>query len=371
MTTSRDDPNAGELTLRPSWRPVDRPPAPVGAQQPPSVSPPPAVGSPASAPLVGAPPGSPVARTETGPARAQGGPAASGGQTASDGQTAPTPKPTSKPTSAPAPTLAPTPKAAPAASGGERRQRSERRRKRHGAAIVGGIGELLITVGLLLGLYVVWELVWTDVEANAVAKEVLKEVVAAPEWIEPAPVEGSEFAPRHDPDTDEPPTEPVDVPGFGEVWATMHVPRWGLEYNVPIVEGIDRVKILNKGLIGHYEGTQRPGEVGNFATSAHRTTYGKPYNRVAELIDGDSLIVETERYYYVYKVYGREIVYPRDVRVIWPVPNEADAVPTKRIITLTTCHPMFSAAQRYVIWGELEYWADKTEGPLEELVAEG
>jgi sortase A len=237
--------------------------------------------------------------------------------------------------------------------------------------VIGGIGEMLITLGLLLGLYVVWELVWTDVEANAEAREIRREIVEDRTWVEP-PVD-SGFAPLHDPAVEPPPVDdsPLATPAFGESWGTLHVPRWGLEYNVPIVEDTDRVKILNKGLIGHYVGTEGPGRVGNFATSAHRTTYGKPYNRVAELEDGDSLIVETAQYFFVYKVYGREIVYPDAVRVILPVPNEEGATPTQRIMTLTTCHPMFSAKQRYVIWGEMAYWVDKSEGQLEELVGEG
>ncbi|MDR3107384.1 MAG: class E sortase [Bifidobacteriaceae bacterium] len=259
----------------------------------------------------------------------------------------------------------------PVGSRASRRRRAERRKKRRGAAVVGVIGELMITVGVVLGLYVVWELVWTDVEANAEAREIRQEIVADKTWV--TPPAGSEFARLRDPAQEAPPVDqaPMAVPGFGQAWGTLHVPRWGQEYNTPIVEGTDRVKILNKGLIGRYEGTQGPAEIGNFATSAHRTTYGKPYNRVAELEDGDSLIVETGQHYFVYKVYGREIVYPDAIRVIWPVPNEQDATPTKRIMTLTTCHPMFSAAQRYIIWGELAYWADKADGPLEELAAQG
>jgi sortase A len=233
------------------------------------------------------------------------------------------------------------------------------------------IGELLITFGVILGLYVVWELVWTDVEANAEADAVREEIIADEDWVEPPPE--AQLAPHYDPAVNPPPVDedPLPVPGFGESWGTIHVPRWGLDYNVPVVEGIHKEKILNKGLIGHYPLTKGPGEVGNFATSAHRTTYGKPYNRVAELVDGDSIIVETSQYYFVYKVYGREIVYPEATRVVWPVPNEEGAVPVKRIMTLTTCHPMFSAKQRYIIWGELAYWADKTEGSLEELIPEG
>jgi sortase A len=241
---------------------------------------------------------------------------------------------------------------------------------------VGAIGEILITLGVLLGLYVVWELVWTDVEAHQEAAAVLEVVQRQPGWI--APPAGSDYAPHHDPALDPPPVDeaPLPTPPFGETWATLHVPRWGEDYNVPIVEGTDRVKILNKGLIGHYEGTESPGRIGNFATSAHRTTYGKPYNLIADLQLGDSLIVETAQYYFVYKMTdmfhppeGYEIVRPKEVRVIFPVPNDAEAVPTKRIMTLTSCHPMFSAEYRYIVWGELEYWTDKSEGPLEELAA--
>jgi sortase A len=231
------------------------------------------------------------------------------------------------------------------------------------------VGELLITAGVLLGLYVVWELVWTDVEANQEAGQVLDVVKRQPGWVV---AEGSEFARHRDPTAEPPPVDenPLPTPGFGDAWGSLHVPRWGLDYNTAIVEGTDRVKILNKGLIGHYVGTEGPGRVGNFATSAHRTTYGKPYNKVADLQVGDSLIVETAQHYYVYKMYATEIVYPDAVRVIWPVPNEEGAQPTKRIITLTTCHPMFSAKQRFVVWGELEYWTDKADGPLEELAGE-
>ncbi|MDR1635680.1 MAG: class E sortase [Bifidobacteriaceae bacterium] len=271
------------------------------------------------------------------------------------------------------------------ASSASRRQRSDQRKKRRGAAVVGVIGEVLITLGVVLGLYVVWELVWTDVEANAEASDIRQQIVEDKEWIEPAPAAGGQYAPQHDPAVDPPPVDenPLAVPAFGEAWGILHVPRWGEGYQVPIVEGTHRVKILNKGLIGHYEGTQGPGEIGNFATSAHRTTYGKPYNKVADLQAADSLVVETAQYYFVYKVLpgergrdcetncGREIVYPSATRVIWPVPNEADGEPTQRIMTMTTCHPMFSAEQRYVIWGELAYWTDKSEGPLEELAGQG
>ena len=84
-----------------------------------------------------------------------------------------------------------------------------------------------------------------------------------------------------------------------------------------------------------------------------------PINVVTETIDQDA--------WYVYKVTDTEVVLPRDVRVIWPVPNQEGAEPTERYITLTTCHPMFSARERYVVHGVLDYWAPTSDGVPAEL----
>lgn len=111
-----------------------------------------------------------------------------------------------------------------------------------------------------------------------------------------------------------------------------------------------------------------PGALGNFAISAHRTTYGKPFNRIAELKDGDYLIVQTKDAWFVYRMTSHEIVKPTDVRVIAPMPNEPGADPDNHYITLTTCHPMFSAAERYVVHGVLEYWSPTGDGVPAELL---
>src|SRR5690606_10957704 len=108
--------------------------------------------------------------------------------------------------------------------------------------------------------------------------------------------------------------------------------------------------------IGHYEGTAMPGEVGNFAVAGHRVTYGKPFNRVEELQVGDPLVVQTETTWYVYRVTSTQVVTPRDVQVIAPTPNQPDVAPTVASMTLTTCHPMFSARERFIVHAELDYW---------------
>ena len=240
----------------------------------------------------------------------------------------------------------------------------KKRKRRPFAMFLGVLGELLITLGLLLGLYVVWEIFWTTWETNNQVRAQMVELRLDPVWEVPE-LTGDGFAEeRHG----APGTQcGIANPGLEELWGVMHVPRWGADFQVPVVEGTDRERILNKGLIGHYPDTQAPGAIGNFATSAHRTTYGAPYNRVEDLLVGDLAIFESPGCYLVYKMYDTEAVYPWEYRVVWPVPNQADATPTKRIMTFTTCHPPFSARQRFVVWFEMEYWTDKADGPLRVL----
>ncbi len=242
---------------------------------------------------------------------------------------------------------------------------ARRRRGSSGAALaygfVGVVGELLITLGVLLLGFLVWQLWWTDVEGNAAQAAIVRDMGFAP----PAVVEdgGPQVAERR---TDEPPV--MEEPEHATSFASLLVPRWDGEPERPISQGTDRATVLDVLGIGHYEGTAMPGGVGNFALAGHRVTFGKPFNRIEELQVDDALVVRTTDTWYVYKVTSTEVVLPRDVRVIWPVPNEQDAVPTERFITLTTCHPMFSARERYIVHGVLDYWAPTSDGTPAELL---
>ena len=102
--------------------------------------------------------------------------------------------------------------------------------------------------------------------------------------------------------------------------------------------------------------------MGNVALAGHRVTYGKPFNQIAELVTGDAVVLETEEAWFTYRVTTSEIVSPREVDVIAPVPGDPTAVPTQRMLTLTTCHPMFSARQRYVVYAVLDTWQPRSAG---------
>lgn len=238
-------------------------------------------------------------------------------------------------------------------------RRRSRPRRGIGSALVGILGELMITLGVLLGLFLVWQLWWTDVEAHSFQAGVLDEWQGTENYIT-APEQPGEHR------TDAPPIP--DAVAEGEILASLHVPRWGHDYNVSIAEGVGMDAVLNRGYIGRYPETQLPGEVGNFSTAAHRQSYGAPYRKVEEIQDDDELIVETDEAYLVYRVVGDEVVHPSQVEVLAPVPNDVGEEPEQRMFTLTTCHPLFSAAQRWITYSEFDYWVDKNDGRPEALI---
>ena len=236
----------------------------------------------------------------------------------------------------------------------EERSTAPRRRASDVAyAVVGVVGELLITVGVVLGLFVVWQLWWTDVHAGRVQEQ----IVAQLDWADPP----ADDAPVAQLRTDAPPA--LEEPAAdGDTIALLHVPRWDGHDPVTVRQGVDRPTILDTGSGGHYPGTAMPGGTGNFAVAGHRTTYGKPFNSVAELEPGDALVVRTPETWFVYRVTSHQIVLPEQVDVIAPVPGEPEAAPERAMITLTACHPMFSARERYIVHGELEGWVPVADG---------
>lgn len=251
----------------------------------------------------------------------------------------------------------------PSSSGGPGGRIQHGRRRRGGfagliLALIGVVGELLITAGVLLFGYLGWQMWWTDVEGNRAQAA----VVEAGGW--DAPLESTNIV---TPRRDAPPV--IDEPDYLTTFASMRIPRWDGEPTRTITQGTDRPNVLNPLGVGHYEGTAMPGGVGNFSLAAHRTTYGKPFNRIEELQVGDPIVVWTQDTWYVYRVTGSAIVLPSQVEVIAPVPNQPGVAPGEndRVITLTTCHPMYSARERFIVWGELDYWAPTSEGIPAEL----
>ncbi|MGN6300974.1 MAG: class E sortase [Angustibacter sp.] len=219
-----------------------------------------------------------------------------------------------------------------------------------------GLGELLVTLGVVLLLFLVWQLWWTDVTAGRVQQQVTHQLQDS--WTPP---------PRTAPTA---PATPVNDPPLklqdGKAFALIHVPRFGKDYVRPIIQGVE-LPVLDRG-VGHYPGSADPGAVGNFAVAGHRVTYGKPFNLIAELRPGDPVVVETATAWFVYRVQRHEIVTPDRVDVIAPVPEHPNATPTERMMTMTACHPMYSARERYVVFSRLESRIPKTAGTVPDVL---
>ncbi len=145
----------------------------------------------------------------------------------------------------------------------------------------------------------------------------------------------------------------IEEPGVveGEPFAAIRIPLIGVEQ--VIYAGIDR-ETLQLGP-GHFPGTALPGQPGNAVLSGHRTTYGRPFFDLDLLQPGDTIDVETAVGIHTYTVRESLVVTPFDVWVAEPKDGAW--------LTITTCHPRFSARERLVVFAEL------TAGPNFEFVA--
>ncbi|MFB7891926.1 class E sortase [Microbacterium sp. NPDC056044] len=259
--------------------------------------------------------------------------------------------------------------ALPSPRGAARTDRVPRRR----TSVVGVIGEILITAGIVVLLYVVWQLWVGDLiygaERNAEGTELSQEWQAQYEEQTPAaaPTEDPGVTPDAEPVTTAPPViaEPADAQTFG----VMRIPRFGADYAVQMAGGVTRARTLDPIGIGHYPGTKMPGEAGNFALAAHRTTWGKPFNRIAELHVGDAIVVETQEGWYTYRFRTLEYVTPNEVEVLLPVPQQMDVPAGTAYITLTSCSPMYAMTERIVAYGVFESFTPRSAGEPASLQA--
>lgn len=216
------------------------------------------------------------------------------------------------------------------------------------------LGEVFVTVGLFLLLFLVWQLWWTDVEANAQSRDILQTTRAVFEGEEiPADLR----------------VEPGDTPfqgagPTGAALAIVYMPSIG--ETRAVLEGVE-LSVLNQGVLGQYPDSEGPGEVGNFAVAGHRTTYGRPLWNVAELQPGDPIIVETKDDYFVYRFDRVQIVTPYQTEVIADVPGDPEAEATEPWMVMTACHPKFSAAQRIVAFNSFDYQQPRSQGLPAEL----
>lgn len=232
------------------------------------------------------------------------------------------------------------------------------------------VSDVLITIGVLVLFFYVWYVWLGDIVAGA--QQDAAGTTLANTW-EDAPVgipefdreSGSSKGAQRSP---KPPI--VSAPDEGEAFATIMIPRFGENYVRTIAETVDVKKVLNDPTtgVGHYSSTAPLGAVGNFALAGHRTTFGAPFGKIDELRVGDRIYVETKKGWYVYRFRNIEFVYPTQSDVLSQVPRET-IVAKDRILTMTTCHPKTSAAERLIAYSVFESFVPRANGAPAEVTA--
>jgi sortase A len=140
------------------------------------------------------------------------------------------------------------------------------------------------------------------------------------------------------------------TPSVASAIAILEIPK--INVNQIVVQGTNDAQ-LQLGP-AHYTQTPLPGQEGNVGIAGHRTTWGRPFYNLNELKNGDKIILSTTYGTYTYSVTSSQIVAPTDVAVLNPTTNAT--------LTLTTCNPRFSAAQRLVVQAVLTSSATATTG---------
>lgn len=228
--------------------------------------------------------------------------------------------------------------------------------------------ETIFVIGALLLSFAFYQAYWTNLEAGD--KQAAASDTLTAQWKNP---------------------RSMQHPELGDAFARMYIPAFGADYQFSIVEGVADAD-LEIGP-GHYPDSQMPGEKGNFAVAGHRVGTGAPFNDLGKLKTCDAIVVETKTEWFTYRVLpmdgeprraecvnpqqqenldtgqysqivGRHITTPEDVSVVDKVPGhkDGDEIGMESLITLTTCHPQFSAAERMIIHGMEVERIDKSTG---------
>ncbi|NED98928.1 class E sortase [Phytoactinopolyspora halotolerans] len=210
--------------------------------------------------------------------------------------------------------------------------------------IAGGLGELMLTGGAIVLLFVVYTLWGTGIQTAAAQNDLRNQFELQLDEI--------------DQETDEPESvyEGLEL---GDAYGILRIPRFGENWERIIVQGVEDEDLKNGP--GHYLDSADPGELGNFSIAAHRSGHGEPFAKFPELHEGDIIEVETATGVYQYQLYDAPNGDPdgnrieiQDTWVVNPVPGEPRSTePDEALITLTTCWPRWGSSHRMYATGIL------------------
>lgn len=240
--------------------------------------------------------------------------------------------------------------------------RAGARGRRRGASVVGVLGELLITAGVVALLFVAWQLWIGDWIIGAQKQAEASQLTQS--WAQEFETESPSPAPTPDPTEPAEPVVPVlDQPRHGAEFGVMQIPRFGKDWKFTIAGGVTRPDILDQGEIGHYPDTAMPGEMGNTVYAAHRWTSGAPFDPIDKLVVGDAIVIETKDGWYTYRFRTLEYVQDTQVEVLLPVPQQVDLDADGRYLTLTSCAPKLNMLERIIAYALFESFTPRADGP--------
>jgi sortase A len=222
--------------------------------------------------------------------------------------------------------------------------------------VIGAIGRVLVTIGLLILLFVAYQLWGTGIyEARAQSdlesqfnRELARQRSQSTTTTTATPT--ATTAPLALPST----------PADGDPVGVIKIDKIGVDKVV--VQGTS-VPDLRKGP-GLYTGSPMPGQLGNAAIAGHRTTYGAPFGDLDQLGRGDTISVRTLTGTWEYDVLdGYPIaVKPNQTEVLDPTTDPATGQPLATL-TLTTCEPKYQATERLVVKAQLTSRQTPLPGP--------
>lgn len=229
---------------------------------------------------------------------------------------------------------------------------------RRRVSVIGVVGELLITLGVVALLFVVWQL-WVG-DAIVGAEKHREAASLSQSWT------SATEAPTPTPEPTETGAVKIPVPkepAHAETFGVMFIPRFGSDWSFTIASGTTRPDILDQGEIGHYQDTAMPGAMGNTVYAAHRWTSGAPFDPIDKLVIGDAIVIQTRDGWYTYRFRTLEYVQDTQVDVLLPVPQKVDVDPDGRYLTLTSCAPKFNMLERIIAYAIFEDFTPTSDGP--------
>jgi len=208
-----------------------------------------------------------------------------------------------------------------------------RRRKSRRGRLLTVLGLALVLTGVSFIAYVGWELYGTNIVAGQKQDEIKEQI--SEDW-----------------------ANNIDSDAIGLV----RVPRWGSDYEMPIIPGSDLLAAKGRSAlasgVGWYEKGVGPGEVGNFVIAGHRSGRGAVFKRILDLRAGDTVEIETRTHLYTYRLRQNGDEIKLDYKTPWPLfpvpsPDGEGVEPTEPLLTMITCAEMFHSDWRRVVIGEL------------------